>query len=86
MRKENKISQKNLANILGCHQSMVSQWENNICEPTESYIVKASIFFRVSTDYLLGLEDESGRKTYVRTNIKNNINSISNNGGNITFN
>ena len=55
---------------------MIVRWERGECEPTESYIKKAAIFFDVSTDYLLGLEDESG----ARITSKYNIGTIHNNG------
>lgn len=57
LRLEKKITQKNLAEILGCNQSMVTRWEKLECEPTETYIVKVARYFNVSTDYLLGLTD-----------------------------
>ena len=50
-------SQKQLAEQLGYNQSMISFWEKGINEPTETAIRKAALFFEVSADYLLGLED-----------------------------
>ena len=76
LRQEKGITQKNLAIKLECNQSMIVRWERGECEPTESYIKKAAIFFDVSTDYLLGLEDESG----ARITSKYNIGTIHNNG------
>ena len=76
LRQEKGITQKNLAKKLECNQSMIVRWEREECEPTESYIKKAAIFFDVSTDYLLGLEDESG----ARITSKYNIGTIHNNG------
>lgn len=58
LRTEKGLSQKALAERLGCNQSMVSFWENGINEPTENAIRKAALFFEVSADYLLGLTDE----------------------------
>ena len=60
LRKENKITQVELAKILECSQSMIARYEKNECEPTESSIIKAAKYFGVSTDYLLGLKDEYG--------------------------
>lgn len=62
LRKEKNLTQKQLAENLGCNQSMVCFWENEVNEPTESMIRKAALFFDVSADYLLGLEDETGAK------------------------
>ena len=58
LRTEKGLSQKALANKLGCNQSMISFWENGVNEPTESAIRKAALFFEVSADYLIGLTDE----------------------------
>ena len=58
LRTEKGLSQKALAEKLGCNQSMVCFWENGVNEPTESSIRKTALFFEVSTDYLLGLTDE----------------------------
>lgn len=76
LRKEKGLTQKKLAFYLDCDQSMITRWEKNECEPTESAIRRTAIFFDVSADYLLGLEDESGGKF---------INSFNNfhNSGNI---
>ena len=58
LRLEKGLSQKALAEQLGCNQSMVSFWENEVNEPTESSIRNAAIFFDVSADYLIGLTEE----------------------------
>ena len=62
LRSEKKISQQTLAKVLGCHQSMITRWERGECEPTETVIKKAAIYFGVTADYLIGLEDETGAK------------------------
>lgn len=77
LRLERHLTQKQLAQELGYVQAMIHFWENGVNEPTESAIRKTALFFNVSTDYLLGLEDETGAK------IKN---AIYDNHGNITFN
>lgn len=62
LRTYQNLTQKQLASILQCNQSMITRWEKEECEPTESIIKRASIFFNVTADYLLGLEDEDGHK------------------------
>lgn len=57
LRKEMGISQQQLANEIGVTQKAIDFWEKNINEPKASYIIKIAMFFKVSTDYLLGLED-----------------------------
>ena len=56
--KENGISQQQLANEIGVSQRAVSKWINLQSEPTESAIKNCARYFNVSSDYLLGLEDE----------------------------
>lgn len=75
LRTEKNITQKNLAVILECNQSMITRWEREECEPTESVIKRAAVFFNVSADYLLGLEDDFGNKTYINNSFNNNHNS-----------
>lgn len=53
-------TQQELALFIGYSQRAVSKWINNQSEPTERAIVDCSRFFGVTTDYLLGLEDDVG--------------------------
>lgn len=57
MRKENNISQMNLAKATGISQSSIARWELNQTEPTVSEIIVLAKFFGESADYLLGLID-----------------------------
>ena len=54
----------------------VSDWSTGKVQPTAENIYMVSVFFGVSADYLLGLEDESGAKTYIR----DSFNNFTNNG------
>ena len=57
LRIEKKLSQPDLAKLIGVSNGMISFWENGVNEPTITNLVKLSQIFEVSTDYLLGLED-----------------------------
>ena len=57
LRKEKNLSQQTLAKEIGVTQKAVDFWEKGINEPKASYIVKLSIYFDVTADFLLGLED-----------------------------
>lgn len=57
LRLERNLTQKQLSIILQCNQSMITRWEKEECEPTESVIRRAALYFDVSTDFLLGLKD-----------------------------
>ena len=60
LRKEKKISQEKLADIIGISRSTLSMYELDKREPDIANIVKFADFFGVSTDYLLGKESEQG--------------------------
>jgi len=57
MRKENKISQQKLANLIGVTQQCVSEWEKDNIEPTLTNLVKLANVFDVSIDFLVGRKD-----------------------------
>lgn len=54
LRKENNLTQKQLAEKVGCNQSMIARWEKGECEPTAGAILKLAEVFGCTTDYLLG--------------------------------
>ena len=58
LRKERGISQLTLAKAVGVDKRAIIFWEQQVNEPKASYIVRLAQYFKVSTDYLLGLEDE----------------------------
>ena len=57
LRQEKNLSMKQLAKELDTTDAAISNWENEINEPKISYLVSIAQFFKVSTDFLLGLED-----------------------------
>lgn len=54
LRCEKKISQAQLAKMIGSSCSVVCYWETNRSEPTAPYLVKLADVFGVTVDYLLG--------------------------------
>lgn len=78
LRKEKNLTQSDLAKILNVTQDSISLWEKNKRLPDTPYIVLLAMYFGVSSDYLLGLEDETGAKAY--------NNTVNDNHGHITFN
>lgn len=62
LRESQEMSQYELAKALQVSQSAVAKWELGKTEPTASALISISKFFKVSTDYLLELEDEYGNK------------------------
>jgi transcriptional regulator with XRE-family HTH domain len=63
LRAEYNISMKTLAKHINATDTAVSNWENNINEPKISYVISIAKFFNVSTDYLLGMDEETNTKT-----------------------
>lgn len=57
LRGEKKLSQKELANLIGYGQSTVANWETATTEPNIQQLLKLSDFFSVSIDYLVGNTD-----------------------------
>ncbi|MGM9534056.1 MAG: helix-turn-helix domain-containing protein [Intestinibacter sp.] len=54
LRKENKITQRELANKLNISKSSLAMYETNKRQPTNDVLVKLADYFDVSVDYLLG--------------------------------
>ena len=57
LRTERKLSMKKLAKALETTDAAISNWENTINEPKITYLKVIAVYFGVTTDYLLGLED-----------------------------
>ena len=56
LREQKGLTQADLAKQLGITRSSVNAWEMGISVPSTQYIVELSNIFKVSTDYLLGVE------------------------------
>lgn len=57
LRLKSKLSQKQLAKLLNVCQSTICAWENGIHEPNIFKLIDIAKLFKVSTDYLIGLEE-----------------------------
>lgn len=64
LRIDRKLSQLALAQLLNISPTGYAGWEQGRTEPNIESIRKLCKLFEVSADYLLGLEDEFGNKTY----------------------
>lgn len=82
LRTDKKISLDRLGKIIGVSDTAILKWEQNKSEPTAVNIKQLAIFFGVSADYLLGLEDEAGGKIY---GSKYSIGNVTNNGGTVNL-
>lgn len=63
LRKDNDMTQSDLANTLKCSLSKVGMWETEKRDPTKDDLILLSNVFNVSTDYLLGRTDEKNNNT-----------------------
>lgn len=58
LRINQNLSQEKLGKLLGVRRSSVSNWETNKATPTFNILTKIADYFNVSTDYLLGLNQD----------------------------
>lgn len=56
LRKEQKVTQIELAQMLNVKQTTISNWENEITEIDQQSLFKLADYFNVSVDYFLGRE------------------------------
>ncbi|MGN0573425.1 MAG: helix-turn-helix domain-containing protein [Acutalibacteraceae bacterium] len=56
LREQRGLTQTELAKLLGITRSSVNAWEMGVSIPSTQYIVELSLIFKVSTDYLLGVD------------------------------
>ena len=57
LRTEAKLSTKELSAILKVNHSTICRWENGIMVPSIEHLYNIAIYFGVSSDYLIGIED-----------------------------
>lgn len=57
LRKEKKLTQDQVARRLNLSKTTISGYENNVKTPSLDVLVQLSVFYNVTADYLLGLEN-----------------------------
>lgn len=57
LRSVRNLSQVELAKALGVTKQSISNWENNNIQPSIDMLIRISVFFSVSTDFILGLDN-----------------------------
>jgi len=60
---ESGKTQNKISADLGVVKQKLSNWKLGVIEPNLDDLIMLAKYFEVSTDYLLGLEDETGAKT-----------------------
>lgn len=67
-----QYSQKQIAKILNISEGNITNWKNGDNMPSIEILYRLCILLNVSSDYLLGLENDDGTKTY-NNNTYNNF-------------
>lgn len=57
IREDRDLNQKELADVLGVHQTTYSSYEIGKLSLTADVLIKLAKYYKVSVDYLLGLTD-----------------------------
>ena len=79
LREEKGLQQKELAELLNVSKSTISGWEVGRNEPKQEMLIKIAAIFDVTTDYLLGREDDFGNVTITAGNVSGNNNTVNSN-------
>lgn len=80
IRIEKGITQKVIANQLEISTTCYAGYEQGYREPDFTTLVKLCVIFDTTSDYLLGLEDDNGVKTY-----NNTYNNYGTQNGDVNF-
>ena len=57
LRKNNNLTQQELADNIGVNRVTLTKWEKEYIEPNLETLSSIASYFNVSTDYLIGIED-----------------------------
>ena len=57
LRREKGVTQAQLAEYLGVSFQSISKWENGVSLPDITHLPRMAEYFKVSVDYLLGIEN-----------------------------
>ena len=68
IREDNDLTQQQIAEILGTSQTMYARYERGANELPIRHLIRLAEYYRLSTDYLLGLTNET--KPYPSKKIK----------------
>lgn len=69
--------QKDICKDLGISKQKLSKWKTGYNEPCLDELILIANYFDVSSDYLLGIVDDDGKKTTIKNSF-NNFNNFGN--------
>lgn len=61
LREDRDLTQKELSRVLNCSQQVYSNYELGQRDIPTDILIKLALFYNVSTDYILGLNDDPKR-------------------------
>ena len=67
LRQKRGITQEEFSEALRVSVQTVSRWENEVNAPDLSMLPQLAVYFRVTTDYLLGLERNDNMAKLIKT-------------------
>ena len=59
LREDNDLSQQYIADYLGMKQSQYSRYERGLRDIPTDILIRLALFYKTSTDYILGLTNDS---------------------------
>ncbi len=59
LRLNNGLTMEEVAKAIGINRSDISRYERDMTKPNSEVVVKFAKYYKVTTDYLLGLSKES---------------------------
>ena len=62
LREDSDLTQKQMAKILNCSQQVYSNYELGQRDIPTDILIKMALFYKVSTDYILGISDKKDLK------------------------
>ena len=62
LRKEKGVNQETVAEACGVSRVTIARYENGSRKPEADVLPKLAVFYGVSTDYLMGVEEEPAKK------------------------
>lgn len=61
LREDNDLTQNDIAEVLGTTQQVYSRYEKGINEIPVRHIITLCKFYKISSDYILGLKEQPDR-------------------------
>lgn len=58
LRKNKNMTQEDVSSVCGVAKQTISNWESNITQPPFEIVTKLAQYFNVTTDYLLGFNQD----------------------------